>query len=137
VESGSVWSDDGVNTSTVQEDAEWVRTQWSGGYQCTEYAHRYLYFVWEVQNVPNGNAGEWCDSAPPAGLAQTMEPVHGDVIVFAPGSCGASAVYGHVAVVDIVNDNGTVTFVEQNGADRRSCAVSTAACFLHAVANDG
>jgi MYXO-CTERM domain-containing protein len=71
------------------------------------------------------------------GLEKAASPVHGDLIVFAPGSCGADQTTGHVAVVDVVNTNATVTFIEQNRAGRRSCANDTAACFLHAAANSG
>ncbi|MBN2191539.1 MAG: CHAP domain-containing protein [Polyangiaceae bacterium] len=81
---------------------DWVRTQWSGGYQCTELAHRYLYFRWGIEWLPRGNAGTWCDEVPDAesGVEQTFAPVHGDVIVFPPGQCGADGYYGHVALVD-------------------------------------
>jgi surface antigen len=135
--SASIYSNNGVDTATSSGGTGWVRTQGSGGYQCTELAHRYLAFRWNIKTVPNGNAGVWCDGTPPAGVVKSSTPVHGDLIVFAPGSCGADATTGHVAVVDVVNANDTVTFVEQNRANRRSCAISTAACFLHVVANDG
>ena len=133
----AIYSNNGVDTGTASGGTDWVRTQMSGGYQCTELAHRYLYFKWNVKNVPNGNAGTWCDGTIPAGLEKASAPMHGDLIVFAPGSCGADATTGHVAVIDVVNANSTVTFVEQNRAGRRSCANSTAACFLHATANTG
>ena len=135
--SSAIYSNDGVATASAAAGTDWVRTQRSGGYQCTELAHRYLYFRWGIKSVPNGNAGVWCDGSLPSGLEKTTKPVHGDVIVFAPGSCGADATTGHVAVVDVVNTNATVTFIEQNRANRRSCAIDTAACFLHATANDG
>jgi hypothetical protein len=32
--------------------SDWVRTQSSGGYQCIELAHRYLYFKWNVKWIP-------------------------------------------------------------------------------------
>jgi MYXO-CTERM domain-containing protein len=135
--SSAIYSNDGVDTATASAGSDWVRTQASGGYQCTELAHRYLTFKWGINKVPNGNAGAWCDGTLPSGLEKTTTPVHGDVIVFAPGSCGADATTGHVAVIDVVNTNATVTFIEQNRANRRSCAISTAACFLHVTANDG
>jgi surface antigen len=135
--SSAIYSNNGADTATASGGTGWVRTQMSGGYQCTELAHRYMYFKWNVQSVPNGNAGVWCNGTIPSGLVKETTPVHGDLIVFAPGSCGADATTGHVAVVDVVNADSTVTFVEQNGASRRKCQVSTAACFLHAVANTG
>jgi surface antigen len=131
---GSVYSNNGIDTRTTSGGTGWVRTQGSGGYQCTEFAHRYLAFRWNIASVPAGNAGTWCANTPPSGLVKTTVPVHGDIIVFAPGSCGASTTAGHVAVVDVVNAT-TVTIVEQNGASRRTCAISCANCFLHVQAN--
>lgn len=130
-----IWSSDGVTTSTTSDPA-WRRTQWSGGYQCTEFANRYMYFTWGVERIPNGNAGTWCEEEPPIGLVQAATPVHGDLIVFAPGSCGASSETGHVAVIDEV-DGDNLIIVEQNRAGRRRTQSACAACFLHAEANDG
>lgn len=134
----AIYSNNGVDTSTTQVSPEWQRTQWSGGYQCTELANRYLRFRWGVKWVPNGNAGMWCDTQPPAniGVVQTMTPVHGDLMVLAPGSCGAAQGTGHVTVVDEVNDTKLVV-VEQNGARRGTYNLSCAKCFLHVMANDG
>jgi hypothetical protein len=138
-ENSAIYSNNGVDTSTTSMGDDWIRTQWSGGYQCTELAHRYLYFVWDVDWTPNGNAGTWCDSTPPAssGVVQTMAPVHGDVMVLPPGSCGASSSTGHVTVVDVVEASGKLSVVEQNRAARGSYELSCAGCFLHVVANDG
>jgi surface antigen len=133
----AIYSDNGIDTSTTSGGTGWVRTQSSDGYQCTELAHRYLYFKWNVQAVPNGNAGVWCDATIPTGLVKVTTPIHGDLIVFAPGSCGADAVAGHVAVIDVVNADASVTAVQQNSAGRSKYNLSCAACFLHATANDG
>jgi surface antigen len=134
----AIFSNNGVDTSTTQMGSDWVRTQWSGGYQCTELAHRYLHFKWGVKWIPNGNAGQWCDTQPPAsvGVVQTMEPVHGDIMVLAPGSCGAAQGTGHVTVVDVVNGD-KLTVVEQNGARRGNYMKSCGKCYLHVMANDG
>jgi hypothetical protein len=70
-----------------------------------------------------------------SGVVQTMTPVHGDIMVFAPGSCGADSMTGHVAVVDVVGTK--VSAVQQNTASRTSYAASCAKCYLHVVANDG
>lgn len=140
IENGAIYSNNGIDTSGTKMGSDWVQTQYSGGYQCTELAHRYLAFKWKVNWIPNGNAGEWCNSQPPAssGVVQSTTPVHGDLMVFAPGSCGADATYGHVAVVDVVDSaKTTVTAVEQNLAQRSPHKVSCAKCFLHVVANDG
>src|ERR1035438_2188947 len=42
--SSAIYSDNGIDTSTTSGGTGWVRTQSSDGYQCTELAHRYLYF---------------------------------------------------------------------------------------------
>ncbi|HOU91006.1 MAG TPA: CHAP domain-containing protein, partial [Polyangiaceae bacterium] len=136
----AIYSNNGVDTSTTALDDTWVRTQWSGGYQCTELAHRYLYFRWGIEWLPRGNAGTWCDDPPDAasGVEQTFTPVHGDVIVFPPGQCGADGYYGHVALVDTVDPGGErLTIVEQNSSGRRQVQTSCAGCFLHVVANTG
>src|SRR6478609_5798157 len=133
----AVYSNNGTDTSTTSGGAGWVRTQGSGGYQCTELAHRYLYFKWNVTSVPNGNAGVWCDGAIPTGLVKATTPVHGDLIVLAPGSCGADATTGHVGVIDVVNADTSMSVVQQNSASRSKYMMSCAACFLHVAANDG
>lgn len=71
---GAVYSSNGVDTSSTSGGEGWVRTQYSGGYQCTELAHRYLVFKWNVTWIPNGDAESWCDATPPAdrGLVQTQ-----------------------------------------------------------------
>ena len=136
----AIYSNNGIDTATTNMGAGWVRTQFSGGYQCTELAQRYLYFKWNVKWVPNGNAGSWCDTQPPAssGVVQTMAPVHGDIMVLGPGSCGASMQTGHLTVVDTVDTTkGKLSVVEQNGARRGSYNTTCGKCFLHVVANDG
>lgn len=139
-QNGAIYSNNGIDTSATKVGNDWVQTQPSGGYQCTELVHRYWVFKWNVRWLPRGNAGTWCDTVPPAssGVVQTTTPVHGDAIVLAPGSCGASAMYGHTALVDVVDTaNSRVTVVEQNQARRGTYNQSCAKCFLHLVANDG
>ncbi len=137
IENGAIWSNNGIDTASSSQGQGWVRTQWSGGYQCTEFARRYLMFRWGI-DYQHGNAGEWCEGTLPSTLTLATSPTHGDLIVFAPGSCGADATTGHIAVVDTVDmAGGKVTIVEQNQAGRRSTKQSCAACYLHAVKNDG
>jgi surface antigen len=137
IQDGAIWSNNGIDTASSSQGAGWVRTQNSGGYQCTEFARRYFMFHWGI-DYQHGNAGEWCDGTLPSTLTLATSPTHGDLIVFAPGSCGADATTGHVAVVDTVDAAGAkVTIVEQNQASRRSTQQSCAKCFIHAVKNDG
>ncbi len=137
VMNSSIYSNNGVDTATTSAGTGWVRTQSGGGYQCTEWARRYMRFRWNI-DYQNGNAGSWCDGKLPTTLAKTSIPVHGDLMVFAPGVCGADSTTGHIVVVDTVdNTAGTVTFVEQNQAGRRTSKQTCGLCYLHAVANDG
>jgi surface antigen len=133
---GNVYSNNGIDTRSTSGGTGWVRTQMGGGYQCTELAFRYLAFHWNIKSAPTGNAGTWGDNTLPAGLVKTTTPIHGDIIVFAPGSCGASTTTGHVAIIDSVKET-TLSIVEQNGAARRKCQASCAKYFLHAQANTG
>jgi MYXO-CTERM domain-containing protein len=136
-EDASIWSNNGIDTSTTSLGDDWIQTQRGGGYQCTELAYRYMRFRWNV-SYRSGNAEEWCDGDLPAKLVKTTTPVHGDLIVFAGGVCGASASTGHIAVVDEVDEaEASVTIVEENRAGRRDTDQSCATCFLHAVDNDG
>lgn len=133
--SSRVYSNDGVATRTSSVGDDWIRTSWSGGYQCTEFARRYLAFRWDIHKTPGGSAGDWCDGSPPEGLVKTDTPMHGDIIVFPPRTCWAGS-RGHVAVVDSADDN-SVTIVEQNIVNRRTVSLSCATCFLHVESNTG
>ena len=59
-----------------------------------------------------GNGGQWADSARAAGLAVDRTPSVGAIMVFAPGQEKSDAVYGHVAVVEQVNPDGSVVTSE-------------------------
>jgi hypothetical protein len=133
----SVYSNNGVNTRATSGGADWVRTQWAYGYQCTEYVQRYLYFRWKVDAIFDINAADFCSHPLPSNLVKTTTPVHGDVMVFGIGSCGAGYP-GHVAVVDTVDTaTSQVTIVDENNVGRGTYAKSCGTCYLHATANDG
>jgi hypothetical protein len=139
-ENSAIYSNNGIDTATSAQSSDWVRTQFNGGYQCTELAKRYWVFKWNVTWEPRGNAGFWCDETPPAssGVIQTQTPVHGDIMVLPPGSCGAGADTGHVAVVDTFDAaSSRVTVVQQNRASRGQYNLSCGKCFLHVVKNGG
>jgi hypothetical protein len=133
----AVWSDDGVNTS-ASKMAGWFQTVGGAGYQCTEFAHRYLYFKWGIACSPWGRAFDLCSKDLPAGVEakpNTTPPVHGDLFIFGADTCGAGS-DGHVAVVDTVNTtDSTCEFVDQNGLGRGGRELSCALCFLHVPAN--
>ena len=59
-----------------------------------------------------GNGGQWADSARAAGLTVDQTPSVGAIMVFAPGQERSSSVYGHVAIVEKVNEDGSVVTSE-------------------------
>jgi surface antigen len=127
-----VWSNNGVDTKSASGGAGWIRTETNYGYQCTELALRYLHFEHGITTVWKGisYADEMC-ATHPAGVSVVGTPAHGDLMVFAAGSCGADSVAGHVAVVDTVNAS-TIDVVQQNPAGKVTWNTACASCFLRA-----
>lgn len=70
-----------------------------------------------------GNGAQWADSARALGYQVDHTPSVGAVMVFARGQLGASAQYGHVAVVEAVEDDGSVV-TSESGAALHGKAVS-------------
>lgn len=66
-------------------------------------------------SVPLGNGGEWATAWRAKGWPADNTPEVGAMAHFAPGAVGASQQYGHIGVVQAVNDDGTVTIEEYNG----------------------
>ncbi len=133
-----VWSNNGIDTKSASAGAGWVRTEVNYGYQCTELALRYARFKFGVTTVWPGisYAYQMC-ATHPAAMSVAPTPVHGDLMVFAAGSCGADATAGHVAVVDTVGAS-TIGVVQQNSSTSTATYnTSCASCFLHADHNHG
>lgn len=63
-----------------------------------------------------GNGAQWADSARRLGYWVDNTPRVGDVMVFSYGQNGNSPVYGHVAVVEAVNDDGSIDTSECGSA---------------------
>ncbi len=61
-----------------------------------------------------GNGGSWDASARRLGMHVTGTPHAGDAICFHPGVLGADGVYGHIAVVEHVGADGSITISEAN-----------------------
>ncbi|GEA94368.1 hypothetical protein WVI01_02910 [Weissella viridescens] len=78
--------------------------------------------TWFVKNAAPwagnywGNATNWAASAAAAGFSVSGTPQVGSIAVFGAGVGGADSVYGHVAMVDAVNPEGTITISEGNYA---------------------
>jgi hypothetical protein len=132
----NVWSNNGADTKSSSGGTGWVQTEGGYGYQCVEYAVRYEHFKFGVATGwGNAYAYQMCANHPST-MTKATTPVHGDLIVFAPGSCGSDGTAGHVAVVDVVNAT-TVKVVQENVAGSYTYNRSCASCWLHATANSG
>lgn len=76
-----------------------------------------------------GNGAEWANSAKALGYWVDNNPQVGDVMVFARGQEGASSIYGHVAVVEKV-ENGVVT-TSESGASLQGSIISRTFTNIH------
>lgn len=131
-----VWSNNGVDTKSSSGGNGWAKSESGYGYQCVEYAVRYEHFKFGVATGWGiSYAYQMCNTHP-ASMSKVSKPQHGDLIIFAPGSCGADKTAGHVAVVDTVGAS-TVKVVQENTAGSYTYNQSCASCWLHASANNG
>ncbi len=130
----NVWSNNGVDTKNASGGTGWVQTEHGYGYQCVEFAVRYMRFKWNVSTSWGVSYAKQMCAKHPSGVTVTTKPVHGDLVVFGAGSCGADPTAGHVAVVDTVGSTSFVA-VQENTAGRYTYKDSCASCFLHAASN--
>ncbi|CAK1230469.1 phage tail tip lysozyme [Fructobacillus cardui] len=81
--------------------------------ECTWYAYNRMSELGHP--VPNylQNGGDWARTAKEKGLSTSDKPSVGTVVSFQPGVAGAVAVYGHVAVVEAVSDDGQKFLVSE------------------------
>ncbi|RBP97396.1 CHAP domain-containing protein [Bifidobacterium aemilianum] len=64
-----------------------------------------------------GNGNMWANSARALGFWVDNTPRHvGDVIAFASGQAGSDAVYGHVAIVEKINEDGSIVTSESGAS---------------------
>jgi len=132
----NVWSNNGVDTKSSSGGTGWVQTEGGYGYQCVEYAARYEHFEFGVATSWGiSYAYQMCNTHPTS-MSTVSKPMHGDLMIFAPGSCGADGTAGHVAVVDTVGAT-TVKTVQENVAGSYTYNQSCASCWLHAANNNG
>ncbi|KAB7789246.1 CHAP domain-containing protein [Bifidobacterium cebidarum] len=83
--------------------------------QCTWYAYERRAQMGLPTGSRFGNATTWASSASALGYWVDGTPRHvGDVVVFQPGQEGAAAYYGHVAVIEKINADGSIEVSESN-----------------------
>ena len=83
-------------------------------YQCTWWAAMRRNQIGKPVDAHMGNGGQWNDTAARLGYKVGRSPKPGDVICFEPGVHGSSGYYGHVAVVEQVNSDGSI-LISQSG----------------------
>ncbi|MBW3091815.1 CHAP domain-containing protein [Bifidobacterium sp. 82T10] len=86
---------------------------YAGG-QCTWYAYNRRKEMGIGTPSYLGNGGDWAANAPSYGLRVDSTPQVGAALSFARGQDGADGTYGHVAVVEAVNSDGTFLISEMN-----------------------
>lgn len=83
--------------------------------QCTWYAYQRRVELGLPVSGTFGNGGSWAASASALGYWVDNVPRHvGDIVVFSQGQQGADAVYGHVAIVEKINADGSIEISESN-----------------------
>lgn len=82
--------------------------------QCTWWAYKRRHELGLPVGSRMGDAKDWADAAQRLGYWTDSTPRQGDIAVFRPDQRGASPVYGHVAIVENVNPDGSVTISESN-----------------------
>ncbi|QYU58947.1 CHAP domain-containing protein [Weissella confusa] len=74
--------------------------------QCTWYAYDRMQALGTPVENYLGNGGDWGANAKKRGYNTDTKPHVGWAVSFLPGVAGAAAVYGHVAVVEAMSDDG-------------------------------
>ena len=83
--------------------------------QCTWWAYTRRAQLGLPAGSHFGDARSWGDSARALGYWVDNTARHvGDIVVFAPGQQGADGYYGHVAIVEEVNADGSIKISESN-----------------------
>lgn len=83
--------------------------------QCTWWAYERRHQLGKFSGSHFGDARSWAASASALGYPVDNTPTQqGDILVFMPGQEGAHGYYGHVAVVEQVNPDGSILISESN-----------------------
>ena len=82
--------------------------------QCTWWAYVRRHQLGLPVGSYFGNGQAWAASAARLGYRVDATPTVGAIIVFQPGQAGADLTYGHVAIVEQVHADGSITISESN-----------------------
>lgn len=84
--------------------------------ECTWWAYKRRHELGLPAGSYMGNGNMWADSARRLGYWVDSTPRQGDVMVFQRGQAGSSLIYGHVAIVEQVNEDGSIVTSECGAA---------------------
>ncbi|WEV47237.1 CHAP domain-containing protein [Bifidobacterium sp. ESL0690] len=85
--------------------------------QCTWWVYVRRHQLGLPAGSQMGNGAQWADSARSLGYWVDRSARHvGDIMVFAPGQDGSDPSYGHVAIIEKINSDGSVTTSECGAA---------------------
>lgn len=84
--------------------------------QCTWWVYKRRHELNLPAGSHMGDGAMWADSARKLGYWVDHTPRVGDVMVFQRGQDGASLIYGHVAIVEQVHADGSITTSECGAA---------------------
>ncbi|MGW9856980.1 flagellum-specific peptidoglycan hydrolase FlgJ [Staphylococcus hominis] len=82
--------------------------------QCTWYVYERVQQFGKHVGGHWGDAHNWNNSAEDASYSVSTTPKNHTAVVFEAGQSGASALYGHVAFVEKVNNDGSIIISESN-----------------------
>lgn len=104
-------------SSSSSSSSGWSHPSYDTGnayprYQCTWWVYIRRHQLGLPVASYFGNGGQWDNTARSMGYKVDHTPSVGAVMVFEPGQYGMSAQYGHVAIVEKVNSDGSVTTSE-------------------------
>lgn len=104
--------------------------------QCTWWAYVRRHQLGLPVGSYFGNGQAWASSAARLGYSVDATPTVGAIIVFAPGQAGADLTYGHVAIVEQVHADGSITISESNAQglgviSNRTLANSNQYTYIH------
>ncbi|MFD0705468.1 CHAP domain-containing protein [Alloscardovia venturai] len=80
--------------------------------QCTWWAYTRRHQLGLPVGSYFGNGGQWANSARKLGYTVDHTPEVGAIMVFAPGQAGSDPTYGHVAIVEKINSDGSIVTSE-------------------------
>lgn len=125
---------DGMRVNIVKMGLGYYRVPDYDVYQCTWWAAMRRRQIGKPVDAHMGNGGQWDDTALRLGYPVSKTASPGDVMVFEGGVLGSSLAYGHVAVVEQVNPDGSI-LISQSGTGWMAVVTQTiTSAQLHANA---